>query len=58
MHAQQHYDAAAAANAHHAYYADPNAQYYADPNAVPPHDDPYGQHAMYYQQAGQQYHYG
>lgn len=56
--AQQHYDHAAAANAHHAYYADPNAQYYADPNAVAPHDDPYGQHAMYYQQAGQQYHYG
>lgn len=52
---QQHYDHAAAAAAHHAYYADPNAAYYADPNAQ--HDDPYGQHAMYYQQGGQQYHY-
>ncbi len=51
---QQHYDHAAAAAAHHAYYADPNAAYYADPNAQ--HDDPYGQHAMYYQQ-GAQYHY-
>lgn len=48
-----HYDHAAAA-AHHAYYADPNAAYYADPNA--PHPDPYGQHAVYYPQ-GQQYHY-
>ena len=52
---QQHYDHAAAAAAHHAYYSDPNAAYYADPNAQ--HDDPYGQHAMYYQQGGQQYHY-
>mmetsp|Transcript_43562 Transcript_43562/g.92618 ORF Transcript_43562/g.92618 Transcript_43562/m.92618 type:complete len:384 (-) Transcript_43562:268-1419(-) len=53
-HAQGHYDHAAAA-AHHAYYADPNAAYYADPNAQ--HADPYGQHAVYYQQGGQQYHY-
>lgn len=52
---QQHYDHAAAAAAHHAYYSDPNAAYYADPNAQ--HEDPYGQHAMYYQQSGQQYHY-
>mmetsp|Transcript_36257 Transcript_36257/g.65285 ORF Transcript_36257/g.65285 Transcript_36257/m.65285 type:complete len:384 (+) Transcript_36257:431-1582(+) len=53
---QQHYDHAAAA-AHHAYYAaaDPNAAYYADPNAQ--HADPYGQHAVYYQQGAQQYHY-
>lgn len=51
----QHYDHAAAA-AHHAYYADPNAAYYADPNAQ--HADPYGGHAVYYQQGhGQQYHY-
>mmetsp|Transcript_3312 Transcript_3312/g.6226 ORF Transcript_3312/g.6226 Transcript_3312/m.6226 type:complete len:381 (-) Transcript_3312:218-1360(-) len=50
---QQHYDHAAAA-AHHAYYADPNAAYYADPNQ---HADPYGQHAVYYQQGAQQYHY-
>ena len=54
-HHQQHYDHAAAAAAHHAYYADPNAAYYPDPNVQ--HDDPYGQHAMYYQQGGQQYHY-
>ena len=52
-HPDPHYDHAAAAAAHHAYYADPNAAYYADPNAQA---DPYGQHAMYYQQ-GQQYHY-
>lgn len=52
----QHYDHAAAAAAHHAYYADPNAAYYTDPNAQ--HADPYGQHAVYYQQGhGQQYHY-
>lgn len=50
----QHYDHAAAA-AHHAYYADPNAAYYVDPNAQ--HADPYGGHAAYYQQGAQQYHY-
>jgi hypothetical protein len=56
-HHLQHYDHAAAAAAHHAYYADPNAAYYpSDPNNMQ-HDDPYGQHAMYYHQGGQQYHY-
>lgn len=58
-HAGYHPDMHAAAPQHydqHAYYADPSAQYYADPNAVAPHDDPYGQ--LYYQPAGQQYHYG
>lgn len=52
---QQHYDHAAAAAAHHAYYADPSAAYYE--NSTAQHNDPYGQHAMYYQQGGQQYHY-